>query len=464
MIHQFFCITFLFVESLFAMQAIEKNGSLFGTDGIRKTMGQAPMTHNSLPKLGRAIAAWAEKKYGAEPTILIAQDTRQSCSYVKASLCSGLLLSPVKLYDAFVLPTPAVHQLIKKINSLFDCAIIISASHNTYRDNGIKIIDARTNKISLEDEVLISQLMHEDDLAIDYAQCGQYQPFLEATSYYCDLVTRHFPPLFLENKTIVLDCANGATSQIAPLLFSHLGAKVITINNAPTGININESCGAVHPEQLQQAVLKHNALAGFAFDGDGDRIIAVNQQGKIIDGDEILALLSNHPRYKNCSSIVGTTMSNQGFEQYLRTQNKKLVRAQVGDKYVEQQMQNHNSLLGGEPSGHIIIRDYLESSDGIFAALLLLETMHLTNNWSMTSFEKFPQVLINVPIQCKKDLTDPIFVKIISSYEELVPLGRLLVRYSGTENVLRVMVEDSTYEHAHTIATELSEKLRTLLQ
>ncbi len=455
--------------------------NIFGTDGIRNKVGNYPFTSKVLPQLGRAIALWALEKYGHVPDFLVARDTRISGSWVQVSLASGLLRSPVIIYDAQVLPTPAVFHLMKD-DPRYTCGIIISASHNPAQDNGIKIID-RQGKITQADEERITELM-EDSVGSSQTGCcgdthgspgpeietnqeyhhfGLQLPLINGEELYDKKICSLFKPGFLKNQTIVLDCAQGATSTVAPAIFNALGAQIIAINNTPTGYNINKNCGALHPESLQAAVIKHSALVGFAFDGDGDRVIAVSKDGTIKDGDDVLALLCQHPDYKNEMTIVSTIMANQGFEAYLQTLGKSLIRTPVGDKYVVQELITHDLLLGGEPSGHTILRSLLPTGDGILVALKIVETMLLTGNSAFQTFTKFPQVILNVPIKHKKPLTESPIAGAIKAHEELVPQGRVLVRYSGTEPILRVMVEDSESERTTHVAHKLAEKLKTLL-
>lgn len=432
--------------------------NIFGTDGIRTRIGAHPLTLESLPRLGMAIAQWALEKYKHNPTILLGHDTRQSCSLVKSALQAGLLCNNAQVYDAQVLPTPAICNIIHKATH-FDLGIIISASHNPWHDNGIKIVDKHDGKLSYTDELRISTIFHENKHTFSYASLGEIRYFPAAAAQYMLSLNTFFSPQFLHGKKIVLDCANGATSSIAPSIFTHFGAQVIVINNHPNGTNINQDCGALHPEALQKTVIEHTADIGFAFDGDGDRIIAVSRRSEIKNGDDILAILLDHPTYKNASCVVGTVMTNQGFDAYLSNRNKKLLRANVGDKYVSERMEQEQSIIGGEQSGHIILHDYLNTGDGIFTALRIVETLTMSENWDMHTFIKFPQVLINIPIGVKKDLALPHLADIIKHHEALLPQGRLLVRYSGTESVLRILVEDSDASMAHSIGTKLSEQL-----
>jgi phosphoglucosamine mutase len=432
--------------------------NIFGTDGIRTRIGKDPLTIEALPKLGMAIAQWAHEKYGHPPRILLGHDTRQSCALVKSSLQSGLLSISASIHDASIIPTPAICALVNT-SCDFDLGIIISASHNAWQDNGIKIIEKKTGKLSYEDELRITRLFYEQTIKPLYTAAGDIYYITDASQNYIKILERFFSPLLLLGKKIVIDCAHGATSTLAPLIFKHFGADVIVINNSPTGININEECGALHPEKIQKTVIAHKADAGFAFDGDGDRVIAISRDGEIKNGDDILSILLDHPAYMHTRAIVGTVMTNQGFDAHLSQRHKKLLRACVGDKYVSELMEKEQCIIGGEQSGHIILNDYLFTGDGIFTALRILETLCLSNNWGMQTFSKFPQVLINIPINQKTDLASPHLANIIRIHEDLLPHGRLLVRYSGTEAVLRILVEDANSYMAQSIGKQLSEQL-----
>jgi phosphoglucosamine mutase len=430
--------------------------NLFGTDGIRKSIGTTPLTDAGIAQLSKALAQWVITNFGESAHILIAHDTRQSASWIKAALKVALLRFGINTHDTNVLATPAAYALIKAHPEL-SAAFIISASHNPYQDNGIKIVDRRTHKLTTLDEQHISQLYLQplplpssyDTLGIDH-----YNPDL--IYEYQNYVLRFFSPYFLSGIKVVLDCANGATIATAPSIFRTLGAQVITINNHADGKNINADCGAVHPEHLAQEVLAHSAHIGFAFDGDGDRVIAVNRNGVIKNGDDILALLSEHPLYQHQKTIVGTIMSNYGLQRYLEQKNITLIRTSVGDKHVAEYLLPHGLLLGGEQSGHIILNDYLSTGDGVFTALRILETLIVTNNWDFHTFNKYPQITLSVPITQKKDLNEPILCTIIETFQLQINGGRLLVRYSGTENVLRVMVEDEDLCNAQRVCGELA--------
>lgn len=433
--------------------------NMFGTDGIRTTVGTTPFTLQELPRLGNAIALWAQHIYGNNPRILLGSDTRQSCAWVKATLESGLLLHPVKLFDAGVVASPLISQLLH-YSTEYDCGIIISASHNNYEDNGIKIVDGQSGKLNREAEQQISQLFFASPITADYMLLGTHSSALHIGQKYQKNLEPFFDPHFLKGLTIVLDCAHGACSALAPQIFGDYGAQVIALYNKPNGININKQCGAVHPQALQKSVVAHNAMIGFAFDGDGDRVIAVNRQGQLKNGDDILAVLLQHPAYKNSKTIVGTSMTNKGFENYLSKKGKLLIRASVGDKYVAQELIHHNLSLGGEPSGHIITRDYLSTGDGIFNALRIMQSLLHTNNWDMNTFTKYPQVIINVPVARKPKLDTEPFASLIAASSSQIKEGRIIVRYSGTEPLLRIMIEEEHYEQAHAIGSHLAQQLK----
>lgn len=435
--------------------------NIFGTDGIRATMGNFPFTIDKLHHLGKAIARWSLEKYGSKPKLLLAHDTRISSSLVKSTIASGLLLYPLQLHDGGVLPSPAVLKIIQN-NPDFNFGMIISASHNPFQDNGIKIIDAQIGKISLDDELYITSLFYKE-LSHDYATFGNLQYWPIAKDEYIQSLYTFFPSDFLKGKTIVLDCAHGAAFHIAPQVFEYFGATIIKLNCLPNGININKQCGALHTEEIQKMVVNSQADAGFAFDGDADRVIAINRYGQIKNGDDLLILLLDHPLYKNSHSIVGTIMTNQALELYLKEKNVNLIRTPVGDKYITDSLQEHSLLLGGEPSGHIIARDYLATGDGIFTALRALETIIITDNWDMITFSKFPQIIINVPIITKKDLTTSPFAEIIEESKKKLLAGRLIVRYSGTESLLRIMIEDQDFEYAQSVGSHLAKSLQQKL-
>lgn len=440
----------------YAQKGFFRMQHLFGTDGIRTQVGTSPLIAPELVTLGMSIGAWMHTKH-QNPRILLAHDTRHSAPFIKAALKAGLFHYPVAVYDANVLPTPALfHQVM---HGPYDYGIMITASHNHYPDNGIKIITKENGKLTERDEQELNALYAYNPYLPSYEYLGKEYFVSTAAAAYFDVLKDYFPHPFLEGITLIVDCAHGAYASYAPCFLEELGARVIPLGIEPTGKNINNNCGSLHPKQLQEAVLTHKAHAGFAFDGDGDRLIAVTQQGVCKDGDELLAFLLHHPTYKNEPVVVGTILSNQGLSSHLQKQSKNLHRTPVGDKYVIQKMKECGSLLGGEPSGHLILRDFTDTADGLFTLLRVSQTAHLLNDWNFTSFTKFPQVTLNLPVSCKKDLQQAPYLTIIKKHQAQLPEGRVIVRYSGTEPLLRIMIEAPEQEKAYTIGNLLSQNL-----
>ncbi len=441
--------------------------NLFGTDGIRTKVGSYPLSPDSLPAVGNAIARWALEKYGAQTAFLVASDTRASCDQIKSALFSAFAPYSVGIYDTGVLPTPAVFHRIAHDNR-FTCGIIISASHNTAEDNGIKLVDSVTGKLTLEDELIISSFITAEDRSngphtpLPTLQ-SSYTLLTDAQEVYSKAILDLFPSDLLKGKTVVIDCAHGATYRVAPYIFSALGADLIVLHDKPDGSNINRNCGATHLESLQQAVLAHKAFMGIAFDGDADRCMGVTRSGKALNGDDILALLLTHPTYSSAPALVSTVMANQGFEVYLSSLGKKLIRTSVGDKHVMEALIKHALPLGGEPSGHIIMAPLSNTGDGILVALKMLETILLTGNYDCTTFDTYPQVCINLNIKEKKDLTKAPFAGYIAASTARLTTGRLLVRYSGTEPLVRIMVEDTDQALCSSVARALARQLQPLL-
>lgn len=414
----------LILSIIMQASTITKPDNIFGTDGIRSQVGIYPLDNISIIKLGDAIGAWAQEKYGTcHIKALIVKDTRSSCPEIVNLLKPGLLKHNILIDDKGVLPTPVAFYL----SDLYDFSLVISASHNPAKDNGIKIID-KSKKLKELDEKRITQLFYLSEATAE-----------NPAQKYIDYVLGSFKDLDLSNTKIVLDTANGAQYNIAPEILKKLGANLVVINNNPDGDNINCECGSTHPEVLQKTVLENNADIGFAFDGDGDRIIVVDKNGTIKDGDDILALLSSNPDYKDGSFVIGTILANYGLEEYLKSQNKNLIRTPVGDKHIAKQLKELDSLLGGEPSGHIILKNMTNTGDGIIVALKILETLKYTQN-SFINYDKYDQISINLPVTYKKDLGLSPIKEIIDSYKNKIS-GRLIIRYSGTENLLRIMAE-----------------------
>lgn len=451
---------------------------IFGTDGIRARFGQFPLDNESIIKLGLAIGQWAQEKYTSTKNdsmlnILIGHDTRISCDNIKQNLALGLLNYNITIHDAQIIPTPAIVKIINNKCDYFNFGIIITASHNPYHDNGIKIVDSKTGKLEKIDEDKITENFYNlaissntnktfsirNELTEESNNYEKYKIIKTLQEEYIKTITSYFKKNTLKNIKIALDCANGATYKVAPKIFKQLGANILTVSNTPDGKNINQDCGSTHPENLQKFMLNNNCDIGFAFDGDGDRIAAISKNNQTKDGDDILCLLSQHPDYKNQTAIVGTIISNYGLEIYLNKNNKKLIRANVGDKDVCKELNHNNLLVGGEPSGHIVLRNYLSCGDGIFAALKLIEGIKNTNNWDLKTFERTPQITINIKVKEKKDLNEPKLKEIILKYKNKLNNGRLIVRYSGTEDLLRIMTESSDKNLAQEICNNLSTEL-----
>lgn len=435
----------------------------FGTDGIRARVGSEPLTAHTLMHIALQLGWWATHEKKAQK-ILIACDTRISRHLIKHTLIAGLVHYPLEIIDADILPTPALIYHVTHTQSVYDIGIMITASHNPFHDNGLKIV-TKNGKLTHEEEVYLKTIFNNSTkLPQQYENLGTVTHTTKHTKLYQQAIIAKFNPLFLHNKHIVIDCAHGAFSHIAPAVFQALGATVTLIHARPTGKNINHNSGSLHTESLQKIVLEKKADFGCAFDGDGDRLTLVSRYGVIKNGDDILALLLTHPRYSHETTIIGTIMSNQGLAQHCTLNNKKLLRSSVGDTNVYRSMQEHQTQLGGEPSGHCIITDFTHTSDALYTCLRVLEAALVTKNTALTTFNHYPQSIINIPVTHKKDVSKAPYASIIQEQEAQLPQGRLLVRYSGTEPLLRIMVEDTTQEHAEKIAQTLAAQLSTSLQ
>jgi len=423
---------------------------LFGTDGVRG-IANTELTPELAFKLGKAGAHILAKNATSTPKILIGKDGRRSGDMLEAALTAGLCSIGAEVYQAGILPTPAVAYLIQKYK--FDAGIMITASHNPMEDNGIKFFSAKGLKLPDQLEEEIEALVHTNaSLPCPEGEgVGIVRACPHALEDYASFVISTVPNLHLNGMKIALDCANGATSAIAPIIFEKLGAEVHTLHNCPNGININANCGSTHMDSVKNFVTSHNLNLGLAFDGDGDRMFAVDENGQEIDGDRILAicgldLSENNQLAKN--TIVATVMSNQGLEVFCREKNITLLRTDVGDRYVLKKMIEDDLSLGGEQSGHLIFRKHSTTGDGILAGVQLLSVLYRKKK-SMAEMAKlieiFPQVLINakVPNDKKHQLqADPEIKKALAEVEaNLSADERILVRPSGTEPLVRVMIE-----------------------
>lgn len=432
--------------------------SLFGTDGIRASADSHILAPNSVRKIGWSIAQWFHATHGSIPRCLLIHDGRRSGPNIVNNLTIGITAAGGTCTFGGILPTPAASVLLQTYSA--DIGIIVSASHNPPSDNGIKIITQQFGKLSQEDEAAIASFYA--CAPHDYTTQPTYTTLDDAEARYIHFFERYIP--HTPSLKIVVDCANGATSTVAPVILSQTGATIIPINNAPTGDNCNVHCGATCPDTMQSAVLAHSADLGIAFDGDGDRLIACAADGRIIDGDDILWLLTQHPAYQAERLVAGTIMSNEGLAHALNEHGIQLHRTPVGDKHIIAALTQHENALGGEPSGHIIMRDCLTTGDGILTALRLIDTMAQTNNYALKTFEKYPQFHAKIAVTQKIALDDPDIAAAINTAQTALTHGRMIVRYSGTEPILRVMLEGNPTLNIQEIGTNLVTHLKTILE
>ena len=414
----------------------------FGTDGIRGPV-ESKITPEVCLRIGHA-AGVVLKEMGWE-TVLIGKDTRVSGYMLESALQAGFIAAGVNVRLLGPLPTPGVAYLTRSLRNQF--GLVISASHNNYLDNGIKLFAGTGEKISKDAEKKIEKLLAGDLKPVKTAELGKAQRFDESGDRYIEFCKSTVPPdVSFESLRVVLDCANGACYKVSPSILRELGAEVISIGTEPDGYNINHECGSTHPERAQEEVIKQRADFGIALDGDGDRVVLIDRKGNILDGDDIMYILAyaNPNRTGPWSGIVGTAMSNLGFEEGVRKLGYKFKRADVGDKYVSQLLQKEGWMLGGEPSGHIICRDLVSTGDGTIAALKVISSLLLLEKDPediLSNYTKMPQVNLNVEVDNKDILSDSDIQKKIKEIESDLTVGRVLVRPSGTESIIRVMVE-----------------------
>jgi len=430
-------------------------GRLFGTDGIRGEANIEPMTAETALQVGRAVAFLFKRK-GHRTKIVIGKDTRISGYMLEEALVSGVCSMGADAYLLGPLPTPGIAEMIQSQRA--DAGIAISASHNPFQDNGIKIFAANGCKLpdNKEDEIedlMVNQRLKDHLPAAE--DLGKAYRIEDAEGRYIVFLKNTFPKeLSMEGLKIVLDCANGATYKVAPHVFWELGADVQTIHASPDGMNINHNCGAMHTEALAEAVLKEKAAIGLAFDGDGDRLIAIDEKGKQVSGDTIIALcagaLQKEGKLKN-NTVVTTVMSNSGLSMTFKEMGIRHLRANVGDRSVLEKMLAEGAVIGGEDSGHIIFLEHHTTGDGIISGLQLIATL-LKEGKPLSELAARvpvnPQLLVNIEVKRKPDLqTVPELQQVIEKAEqELGDTGRVFVRYSGTQQLCRVMVEAPTRE------------------
>ncbi|NQZ01082.1 MAG: phosphoglucosamine mutase [Bdellovibrionales bacterium] len=446
---------------------------LFGTDGIRGTANLEPMTPDLVMKVGQAMGHILKSQKGQHKTdkrmVLIGKDTRLSGYMLEQALSSGLNSMGVFVQLTGPLPTPGIGFLARNMRA--DAGIIISASHNAYYDNGIKIFGNDGFKITRDMEKQIESLVAADNLnshLVDAEKIGRTRRIDDAAGRYIVFAKNTFPlNLSLEGMRIVLDCANGAAYRVAPAIFEELGAEVIVLGNGPNGFNINDKVGALYPEGVCEAVKKYRADVGISLDGDADRVIMTDETGEVVNGDHILAICALHMSEMGQlpeKTIVATQMSNLGLEIALRDHGITVVRTDVGDKYVVEEMRKNGFSLGGEQSGHIIHLDHSTTGDGSVAALNVLAVMKEQGkklSELRQIFNEIPQVLINKKVKRKPPLEDlPDYQKVLSSVnQKLGSDGRTFVRYSGTEPLVRVLVEGTDRRLIGKCAEELASTL-----
>lgn len=443
---------------------------LFGTDGIRARAGEFPLDHSSVYALGSSLVRLLQKK-SLVPRVVVGRDTRESGEWIEQGLFRGIADSGGEAVSVGVIPTSAVSFLTKKHS--FSAGIVISASHNPYHDNGIKIFSSEGQKISevWEENLENTILSAEKTAPGTWSEITPNKTLEEEYIKFLKSRLSHIP--FSREITVVVDCANGASSYIAPQIISDLGFRVIAIHASPDGQNINAGCGSLHPQRLSEKVIETQADIGIAYDGDADRALWVDETGRMLNGDHTLLILSDFMKKKGqlrSDYIVATTMSNLGLERALEKIDLKLYRTQVGDKYVLEQMIKLNANLGGEQSGHTIFLDDCPTGDGILTSLKMLEVMETEEaqlSELVSGYQEFPQILENVPVSRKIDFSQfPEIRSIIDSVRnKLGSTGRLDLRYSGTEPLARIMIEGESQtqieEYANSIAKVIEKHLGT---
>lgn len=451
--------------------------SYFGTDGIRGKFGQLPITPDFILKLGYVtgrVLVENNANTTRRPSVVIGKDTRLSGYVIEGALQAGFNAAGVDVYMLGPLPTPAIAHLTRSFNA--DAGIVISASHNPYYDNGIKLFSGDGKKLTDEMQNAIndklSTIMTTDNGLImpihDSAQLGKSKRIADAKGRYIEFCKGSFPYQYdLSDITVVVDCANGAGYSVAPRVLRELGATVIAINNTPDGFNINADCGSTHPEGLQKAVLEHHADVGIGLDGDGDRIVMVDELGRLVDGDGILYVLATNS-HQPTVGVVGTLMSNMGLELALQAAGIGFTRAKVGDRYVMQALEANDWILGGEPSGHVLCLDKSRTGDAIIAGLQVLAVMQakgLALSILTEGFDVLPQKLVNVRLTHMQDPFE--HAELVTAFEHareiLQGRGRLLIRQSGTEPMIRVMVESDDEIECDVMANDLADKIKAIL-
>ena len=447
---------------------------LFGTDGIRGIAGEPPLDATTIYATGLALGHSLRGK--TDPKVLIGRDTRESSPWIAATIAAALRETGVQVESAGVVPTPAVAFLARKHG--FDAGVVISASHNPWRDNGIKLFGPDgfklpdATELAMEDEIVRHA---ENAKAPDVQSLTALEDNSALKADYIEFLISCVPDLRLQGLRIVADCANGAAASVAPELFAKLGAQMpdefALLNVAPDGKNINDGCGALHPDWVAAEVKKRGASIGLTFDGDADRCMLAGAHGNVINGDAILLLAGRDLKARAMLTgdvVVATTMSNMGLEAALKRSGIRMLRAPVGDRYVLEQMQQNNAALGGEQSGHILFPHLATTGDGLLTALVVLDLVARSGksiDELVSDLKVFPQVIVNVKVREKKplDKIPAVAKRIQAAEEELRDSGRVIIRYSGTEALARVMIEAESEEAMRRHAAAIADAIRAEL-
>jgi phosphoglucosamine mutase len=444
---------------------------LFGTDGIRGVANTEPVTCETALRLGQALAGLCRTDDTRRHTIIVGRDTRLSGGMLESAVAAGICSAGVDVLLAGVLPTPGVAFLTRSMRA--SAGAVISASHNPFEDNGIKFFASTGFKLADADEQRIETAVLSGDAGTarpTAAQVGRVTSLPDAAARYAEFL-KSLCPHRMDGLQVAIDCGHGAAYRVGPEVFRQLGAQVFTLGVDPDGTNINRDCGALHVERLQETVRAQKAHIGVALDGDADRIIVVDECGDVVDGDELLAMMAGDMLAQGTlrhATVVGTVMSNMGLEVALRARGARLVRTSVGDRYVVDEMRRHGYNLGGEQSGHLIFLDQNTTGDGLLAGLAVVRLMierRCPVSQLKQAMSKFPQQLINVAVKQRRDLdgVPPVRQTIERITAQLNERGRVLVRYSGTEPLVRVMVEGEDAARVRAYAEEIAAAIRTYL-
>ena len=434
----------------------------FGTDGIRGPV-ESVITPEACLKIGHATGI-VMKELGWN-TVVIGKDTRISGYMLESALQAGFIAAGVNVQLAGPLPTPGIAYLTKTLRNKF--GVVISASHNNFLDNGIKIFNDNGEKISRDIEKRIEKYISSDLNPVETSKIGKAYRFDESGPRYIEFCKSTVPSdISFASLRIVLDCANGACYKVSPEIFQELGAEVISLGVNPDGYNINQECGSTHPELIQKEVVKHRADYGISLDGDGDRVILVDEKGNILDGDDLLYILafSNPNRTGPWSGVVGTLMSNLGLEDGIKKLGYNFKRADVGDKYVTNMLADKGWMLGGETSGHIICKDLVSTGDGTIAALKVISSLLILDKKPseiLSNYTKIPQINKAVKVSNKDIVNDKDLKSLLKKIESDMTVGRILVRPSGTESKIRIMVEASQRGVAEKFATDIEKLIKS---